>query len=54
MAADEVRLGLCNANSFSGDLLRDMQFKIRFCFRTGVRQRNPHTLKPKLALVDTV
>ena len=29
------------------------KFKIHSCFRTEVRPRNPHTLIPKLALMDT-
>ena len=48
-----MTLGLCNANSLSRDLVRDVQFKIHSCSRNAVRQRNPHTLILKLALVDT-
>ena len=36
----------------SGNLVRIVQFKIHSCFRTEVHPRNPHTLTPKLALVD--
>ena len=40
--------------SLSRNLVRVVQFKIHSSFRTEVRPRNPHTLIPKLALVDTV
>ena len=53
-ATDEVRLGLCNANSSSRDLVEDMQFNIHPCFKCGVRQWNPHTLIPESELMDTV
>ena len=39
---------------FPRNLVGVVQFKIHSCFRTGARQWNPHTLIPKLALVDTV
>ena len=52
--ADEVRIDLFDVNSLSRNILEFVQFKIRSCFRTGARQRNPHTLILKLALVDNV
>ena len=41
-------------NSLSRNLLSVVQFEIHYCFKTEVRPQNPHTLVPKLALVDTV
>ena len=52
--AGEVRFDVYNVNSLSRNLVRVVQFKIHSCFRTGARQRNPHSPIPKLALVDTV
>ena len=50
-----MRFDLCNVNSLClGTSWEVVQFKIHSCSRTGARQRNPHTLMPKLALVDTV
>ena len=40
--------------SFLRAVVRVVQFKIHWCFRTGARQRSPRTLVPKLALVKTV
>ena len=40
--------------SLTRNRLRVVQFRIHSSYRTEVRPRNPHTPKPKLALVDTV
>ena len=55
MDLDEVRFDLWVMSIlFPSNLVGVMQFKIHLCSRTGARQRDPHTLIPKLALVDTV
>ena len=55
MDLDEVRFDLWVMSIlFPSKLVGVVQFKIHSCSRTEARQRDPHTLIPKLALVDTV
>ena len=53
--ADDVRFDLwVTSILFPSNLVGVVQFKIHSCFTTAARKRNPHTLIPKPALVDTV
>ena len=53
--ADEVRFDLwVTSTLFPRNLVGVVKLKIHSSFRTGALQRNPHTLLPKLALVDTI